>query len=435
MMNFLLILFLSVFAETGSEFLKNAEFFDAFRVFNESQTSLEGEELKNAALSDFHVRRFDLAAKTFEKIPFQERVESNLEPIYIESLIRIGKRKKAIAEASALADFPLTERIKAARVFSYFGMKALTVSLIGTIDPKTIPLEAYNDYARVLIYSFEYEKARELIKSKEYFFNSNPEGLLTQSILLIRESKQNDAMSLAEKAGALSPNNPEILTFIDEHEGRLSILSDQLQFLETRLSTNPTATLKMNYLRTLVNAGLLQKEDKEAQGKTLAEASIIIKELENKIDAPEFFVLKGIVAWQLGKEDEGIEALKTAITEDKSDGLAYQILSLIYLNNKDFENAALILKKGLPYSYQDSSYYLQLSKVYTALHNNEEALKKIEHALKISPANATLLSNEGEVLFNLRNYEEALAVITEALKINPKDSLALKIKKQLEDRQ
>lgn len=411
----------------------NGEFFDTFEIYNRKETVLEGEDLQKAAIADFFVRRFDLARDTLSKIPLDERVQNNLEPLYIESLIRTGEQEKAKEEAKLLATFPIEARIKAAIPFAFFGLNDIAQALTKDL-PKKIPINALVDYVKFLIYSFEYDKANERIKEKEYFFNSTPEGLLTQALLLIRLSKQDEAMQHAEKAFALKPDNPEILIFLDEHEGRLSLLQAKLEFLNEKAGKNSSLSLKMSILRTLVNSAFLQQEKKEELSKTLTEATKVLEDIGNQLEEiPEYFVLKGIVAWNKEQKDEAIASVQKALALDKSYSLAYQVLASIHRLDNRLENAALILEGGKFYSYQDPSYYRQLSWVYSGLKNYEMALNYIDHALKIDPQSADLLANKAEVLLNLKKREEAISVITKALEYNPKEPLALKIKKQLED--
>lgn len=391
---FLIIPFAS-FSDQGLDFLKNGEFFDAYLFYHNEQKT--GDDLKYAALSAFYVRRFDIAAKEFALIPQEERVRENLEPLYIESLIRIGKVQLSMKEGDSLANYPIEVRLKSALPFNYFGMDDR--GLIKDINPKTLPLTSLNDYVRLAIYRFDYETARQMIKEKEYFFNSNPDSMMTKSILLLRESKLNEAMLMAEKAAQLRPNDPQILKFLEEHEGRASELEQKSTFLKESLNQNSSYSQKMSYLQAILGTIMLETQSQELIQKLSSNATKIIEEIRPKMqDLPEFLVIEGIVLWQTGHSKEGIQAIAEALNKDRSYGFASQTLAAMNRIEDRLENALLILNNGEAYNIQDSSYFRQLSQVYMSLHNYEEALKKLDHALKISPFNQTLLTMKKEAL-------------------------------------
>lgn len=417
--------------ETASGLFEKGEAADAFVFFGQEKDLKDPEKIQYAKAA-FFVRRFDIAKKVLLGIPLKERLEKNLEPLLIECLFRTASKNEAAAEKKQILESPLKQKVAAAAVFAYFGQGDLAKDLLGDSVSLTQPAFVVN-YVRILIYTFQYDKAEAIIKENMPIFESTGEGLLAYAEFLVRQSKTEEAISAAEKAALLEPENPKIALFLDEREDRLALLKEKTALIKERINGGTNLTLKLSYLRMLVNIVLLEIRIDGSFKEVLEEADKVLSEITEQKEFPEIFLLKGIVLWYEGLRQAGKLSVVKSLALDPSYGLASQILAAFYRFLKDLPSAKVALEEGKPYNLQNPSYFSQLSRIYLDLGDHKNALLAIDYAIEVNQKNAELLAIKGKILLQMKEPEKAKTAIEEALLIDPKEPLAIEIQNKLKD--
>ncbi|CRX37479.1 tetratricopeptide repeat protein [Estrella lausannensis] len=433
--SFLLFLFAgsaSCEEETANANFERGEAADAFVAFQRDKEIQDAEKIPYAKAA-FYVRRFDIAKAVLSGIPLEERLTKNLEPLLIECLFRTANKDEAAKEGKLILDAPLKEKVAAAAVFAYFGEGDRAKDLLGESVSLTQPAFVVN-YVKILIYTLQYDKAESIIKENMPIFESTGEGLLTYAEFLARQSKMEEAIGAAEKGALLEPDNPRITLFLEEREDRLSLLKEKTALIKERINGGTNLTLKLSYLRMLVNIVLLEIRSGAGVEEDLKEANKVLEEMNELKELPEIFLLKGIVLWYEGLRQAGKSSIVKSLGLDPSYGLASQILAAFYRFLKDLSSAKTTLEEGKPYNLQNASYFGQLSRVYLDLGDLKNALIAIEYAIAVNPNNAELMSTKGKILLQMNEPEKAKETIEKALSINPKEPLAIEIKGKLKDK-
>ena len=98
---------------------------------------------------------------------------------------------------------------------------------------------------------------------------------------------------------------------------------------------------------------------------------------------------------------------------------AYINLSIIKMNLKKFDEAIVILKKGLKQSPTNSDLYNNLGFSYYSIVKYDSALYAFSKAIEYQPNSASYFTNRGLTKYSLKDFKGALADYSRVLAIDP----------------
>lgn len=116
----------------------------------------------------------------------------------------------------------------------------------------------------------------------------------------------------------------------------------------------------------------------------------------------EIYFNLGVTQIQIGKTDEGIKNLETAMYINPLIEGLYPILSNQYLQKQDFKNASRVLEQGVKVTPQQKELWLNLGYVYAQFNQETKSLDCYKKALQIDPSYSQAWGNLGTLAQKLK---------------------------------
>ena len=129
-------------------------------------------------------------------------------------------------------------------------------------------------------------------------------------------------------------------------------------------------------------------------------------------------------ASQNGDDESAIQKYREIIKLAPHLAAAYNNLGVLYFNQHDFKNAALVLKRGLELNPEMPTATAMLGMSYVQLGSGEKAEPLLRKTLKSDPQNDQVEMMLVRMLINKGKLDEAIAHLNSFLERNPKDQNA-----------
>jgi tetratricopeptide (TPR) repeat protein len=323
------------------------------------------------------------------------------------------------------------------------------------IMPPEFKAEALLKLTSKLLELGEWEEAKyEIKKLRETVTQTKDKKLetrilLIEGLLLISESRYEDALDAFKRVLGINPQDEPALLGIGLVLRNLDRLSEALEAFEKVLIINPKAEfgLHMKGL-TLGDLGkfeealnsfneALQTNPKNEtvlslKGAALGSLGRFEEALESfnqvlEINSINEFALsrKGIALQALGKNEEAVKTFNNALEIKPQDEFVLSAKGEALLELGRDEEALETFNKKLEMSPRDEKALLKKGTILAKLGRDEEAIKILDEYLKIKPNYIYAIVRKGALLGRLGNNEGALEAFNNALEINPKNKFAI----------
>ena len=109
------------------------------------------------------------------------------------------------------------------------------------------------------------------------------------------------------------------------------------------------------------------------------------------------------------------------ISEDPQEASLYNKLALVYLGNKEFEDAARALDQALQLEPDNDTFYNNLGLLFYQQGDFEESVENYERSIDINNKVASRFMNLGLAYFMLKKYRKAADAYEKALILEPQN--------------
>ena len=216
---------------------------------------------------------------------------------------------------------------------------------------------------------------------KVFYNKSNPEPVYELAKKAINDSNWEEAERIYRELSIASPNTARPLVGLAKVAWGKKELGNALNFLEEAESNNPNYVHLYSY-----------------RGKILAEQ---------------------------GKLDEGLAALKHAISLSPLNPIRYQDCVNLLIANKRYEEVTAVLEGAVKEDVQFPELYKYFSEAYYNLKDYKKAIKYIRSAVGLDPENVVFLNQLAVSLKESGDHTEAHKTYNKVLKLDPKNLQAL----------
>jgi len=323
------------------------------------------------------------------------------------------------------------------------------------IMPPEFKAEALLKLTSKLLELGEWEEAKyEIQKLRETVTQTKDKKLetrilLSEGLLLISESRYEDALGAFEKILEINPQDEFALLGIGFVLRNLNRLSEALEAFEKVLKINPKAEFGL-FMKGLTLGDLGKFEEalnsfNEAleinpknesvlslKGAALGSLGRLEEALESfnrvlEINSINKFALsrKGVALKYLGKNEEAVKTFNKALEINPQDEFVLSAKGETLLELGRDKEALEAFNKKLEISPKDGSALLKKGVVLEKLGRDEEAIETLNQYLKIKPDDIYALTKKGALLGRIGNNEGALEVFNKAIEINPKFKFVL----------
>jgi tetratricopeptide (TPR) repeat protein len=161
-----------------------------------------------------------------------------------------------------------------------------------------------------------------------------------------------------------------------------------------------------------------KKEAKEAQENALKAVN-----LEPGNDFHHYVL--SLVNLNLTKDYKKAEiAINEALRLNPQAADYYDVLAILKLSNRKFEEALRLCEKGLEIEPENADCLSTRARVLARMGKNKDANRDLNEALKTDPENPQILASAGWVRLENKDYKGALEAFRESLKIQPDNEYA-----------
>lgn len=406
----------------------------------------------------FEQGKFDIAADHFEKLV--EHEPRNVEWLYgyAESLVKAGRPAEAVKALTKTEEqVGIHPELTIEKFKLYVQIKQADKGIQEILEARKLFPNDAQLIATLVDYYFQNGEEAKAIQMLEDLVKVSPENGRAHLVLSdVYRQKGQQAKAYEELKKAFASEDVDLDTkmkiLINIHETSRKIDPEAVELMEMVVSQYPndakSHSIRGDYMLNLQNDEEALKSYRKALEFDKKEFPIWNQVLIMEYQAEKFeelyidsklcleyfptvstiYLLNGVAAVQLKKNDEAIEVLQTGI-ELAGNDLAIQSemygqLGEAYFNKgnvtKGVENYEIAVKKD-PQSLlikNNFAYRLALSK-----HDTEKAMKLIDEVLKNSDNTPHFIDTKGFVLFQQGKYSEALSLFENAYGIQPSDKL------------
>ena len=117
-----------------------------------------------------------------------------------------------------------------------------------------------------------------------------------------------------------------------------------------------------------------------------------------------------------------MENLKKAIKEDSKDVEALFMLSVLYYEMNDFDNAFKYIDKAIKYGKKDPNlpiYHGTKASFYLESNDTVAALKEYDFAISIDPSNKEVLLDRAIMFRKMKQYDKSTAELKKVIAMEP----------------
>ncbi|MBN1128727.1 MAG: tetratricopeptide repeat protein, partial [Chitinispirillaceae bacterium] len=209
----------------------------------------------------------------------------------------------------------------------------------------------------------------------------NVEAHARLSELYTAQGQAAKARAIQEKLVGLQPNNPKIQLALGQYNLRAGKSADALKYFQKSFMLEPTA--------------------EAAEGMTQA-------------------------AWETKKFDLARDAAESALHYDSSLAVPQQILARIYMVEKNYQGARLMLEKIVKKQPGDKALWLDLALCYEKLNDQQMLAEADKTIMSLDKKDLTSRIRYAKHAMATNNQREALATYKELMVLSPRDPSVVK---------
>jgi tetratricopeptide (TPR) repeat protein len=305
--------------------------------------------------------------------------------------------------------------------------------------PNTVNI--YLPYAQALIIKGRYEEADVLISNTLDRFEKSPVANYLKSLVLISQSKNEQALNYASLADTYGMNSSTASLTKGMLEFNFGNYESALNSFQKAISINPQSEIANTmFTATQVKLGItsdalsrLAELDSFSETQLVSIGQLIgknkdanewnsIKQKLLEKDSATSNVLSGLI--DLAKGEQSSALRKGDIEEDE----VYNLIQVaMLLNSNQLTDAITYVEKWLEVTNEKGKVLNYKGAIEVASGNRDAARKTFQQALELNPSNRASYMFFAQSSAIIGNYEEALNSISKILDNNAKDIFALKL--------
>jgi len=152
------------------------------------------------------------------------------------------------------------------------------------------------------------------------------------------------------------------------------------------------------------------------------DAKKLCEKVENNfLNDTNFYVLYGVILFQLGKITESIEKFDKSILIDPKNSDAFYNRGNAFSKIQDFEKAISSFDNSINLDKNNPEAYNNKGSVFLELNNFDEALNNFNKALEINPNNHSAKKNKAYLFEKKGDYKKSIHELSEILKFDKKN--------------
>jgi len=159
----------------------------------------------------------------------------------------------------------------------------------------------------------------------------------------------------------------------------------------------------------------------QSRGKNTGALQYFIEILEHNPQDTLVWIEKGDVLQKLGRPQDAIEAIDTALGLDPANEYAVCKKCRILCSISRHEEALGVIDSALARHPGNHAILVEKGMILHELSRNDDALKTLEHAIEIDRKSGYALGAKGRVLSRMNRDRDALAAFSRALDIEPQN--------------
>ncbi len=247
-------------------------------------------------------------------------------------------------------------------------------------------------------------------------------------------SKIGSAFLLALSSHAISKGLEEIVKFVTDqcdnyhsqdrniamclfNASSYYLKSNHLNSAESLLQK--TINLAPDFVQASMNLGIVYYFKGE-----LAKSRDILEGVPNDKRDASFYGNLGIVLYEMGMTEEGIDYLQRATTLQPQDARYWHNLAKLEMDSNRMKTARQHFTKAIEIDSQNSGYYVSFSKFYLDQGFSEEAEDLLQTAINHGIVTCNILINLGIAHKNQGRFDNAKNLFIECIELNSADALA-----------
>ena len=269
--------------------------------------------------------------------------------------------------------------------------------------------EALSLLSQVLLLDKKDAEAERVLTSASSINSDLPSVYRNQSRLLLKQSKNAEALEMAYLGCRQSPEDSESLLVL------AACLSANQRDLEALPLIEKILKAKSNYAEAYANRALINLRAKDTVG-AIEDAEMAVS-LKPRLT--QMWLLLSSLRYQANNLDDAIEALKSAHkNEPENTAVMIQLGEFLRQDNKASE-AINILEQATKLAPKDAAAWTNIGVAFQQEKRIADAKIAYEKALALNPESAAISSNLGVIAKEAEEWELALQYFEKALEIEP----------------
>lgn len=281
--------------------------------------------------------------------------------------------------------------------------------------PKSIPMKLV--YAQVLADTGNFAKVQEVVDQLNKTNASDPQVEALNGMLLLRNGKVNDAVTLLQKGAKNAPDNLVVKFWLGEALKAKGDAAGAEQNFRAVTDANPANLLAEKEL-----AGIAAQTHDNALLQQVS--GTLITRFPN---LPDGYVWRAVVEGNQKQMDQAEADLQTALKKNPKDSAALVMLGEIRFQQKRFPDGAQMLEQAINEDPHQLPALQMLVSYYMFQKQPDKALSLIQQQIAKNPNEGALYDELAEVQLANKDVNGAVNSTQKAMQLNPSDASAMMI--------
>lgn len=384
-----------------------------------------------------HLKRYDLALAQVKVLREQRPLTVNERIAWLQILLHKGEFElvdNLTNQWLSNEAVPLLPRLKLARMMVVTQNRSLLDYILKEIpEPSQRSVEDNQELIWLWMDQAEYAKALDLAQLLEKKLIKTEDGLMVMAELYMKLSRQQEALSYAEKVLQMNSTNVNALEFIDRYEQRADVIAPLVKLLKERVEENPNnITLQIDYAKNLIElameaylAGAITHINDSVD---LQQARLILEKLkERKLELPEVHLLLGKVYYLVDLNQRAEEEFKQAIEFDPSYIEALQHLSLVYEGKGQLDQAIEVISSASRFAPSNADVWEQLGNLYVEKLDWKKAVDAYQNSIRYTPFDPDPYLRLASTYLTVKKPVDAVKTLEGLLAFTPQNTMGLSL--------
>ncbi|WP_420571395.1 tetratricopeptide repeat protein [Kordia sp.] len=140
---------------------------------------------------------------------------------------------------------------------------------------------------------------------------------------------------------------------------------------------------------------------------------------------------RGVQLFELGRYQEAISYLSTAISESIYNYGSKYYLALCFFNTEAYDKASKILDELLQETPNEGNIFFLKGQIAYRLNNAHHAMSLVDKSIELDPYEADFFGFKGALLMDQKKFEQALHFVNEGLQLDPKNTACLNLRARI----